>query len=123
MMKERIFVQYRGFHPSEFTQDHIDALMKELQEEAPQGATLKGVFSRKDFYFRGVISIQSSSGRFFTVASGRKLREVTGELSQKMRRQLHRWKSERIRRNRRRLDDSRSTRRRNDFRPDTDVVA
>nr|HRO68435.1 hypothetical protein [Pseudobdellovibrionaceae bacterium] len=108
MMKERIIVQYRGFHPSEFTQAHIDTLMKELQAEAPQGATLKAVFSRKDFYFRGVISIQSSPGRFFTVSSGRKIREVTGELSQKMRRQLHRWKSERIRKNRRRTDDGRS---------------
>ncbi|MBX3041824.1 MAG: hypothetical protein KF789_14045 [Bdellovibrionaceae bacterium] len=107
MMREQVSVQYRGFHPSEFTESQIDALIKEIQAEAPHGATLKAVFSRKDFYVRGVISVQSSSGRFFAVASGRRLTEVTGQIAQKMRRQLHRWKSERIRRNRRRIEASR----------------
>jgi hypothetical protein len=43
-----------------------------------------------------LISIQSSAGRFFSVAEGRNLMEVMQKLTRRLRRQLDRWKSQRF---------------------------
>lgn len=94
MYKDRLSLQFQGFHPADFTHSYLEDVMEELQREAPHGATLRGNFSRKDHFFKGMIAIQSPAGRFFAQASGTKLKVVTHELMQQIRRQLERWKSD-----------------------------
>lgn len=60
------------------------------------GSTLKADFSRKDHVFKAIISIHSSAGKFFAVASGRKLRDVADKIIDQIRKQLDKWKSARF---------------------------
>lgn len=96
MYKDEVLIKYQGFHPSDFTKTFLQGLLSELHEESPSGSTLKADFSRKDHVFKAVISIHSSAGKFFAVASGRKLREVTDKIIDQIRKQLDRWKSARF---------------------------
>ena len=90
------FLRFQGFHPSDFTRSYLDDKMSALQEAAPYGATLKATFTRRDHAFKGVVTIYSSAGRFFAIASGSKLKEVTQRLVEQLRKQLDRWKSQRF---------------------------
>lgn len=94
-MDNRI-LKFQGFHPSEFTQNYLEEKIDLLLEEAPYGATLKMDMSRKDDQFKGMITIYSSSGRFFAISSGRKLKEVTNKLIEQIRKKLDRWKRRRF---------------------------
>lgn len=97
MFKDEVSIQYQGFHPSEFTRTHVSLVMSELQEEAPYGATLKGIVSRKEDQFKAMVTIYSSAGKFFATATGRKLKNVTDQILRQIRRQLGQWKSRRKR--------------------------
>lgn len=96
MYKDEVSIKYQGFHPSDFTKTFLQSLLSEIHEESPAGSTLKADFSRKDHIFKAIISIHSSAGKFFAVASGRKLREVTDKIVDQIRKQLDKWKSARF---------------------------
>ncbi|WP_413290144.1 hypothetical protein [Bdellovibrio sp. HCB337] len=119
MLKDEVSVQFQGFHPSEFTRSHVDLVMSELQDEAPSNATLKGVFSRKDHTFKAVVSIHSFAGKFFASASGTKLKDVTDQILQQLRRKLGQWKSDRYKKHE--VKEQNLTIREVDY--DTDFVA
>lgn len=87
---------FQGFHPSEFTRAYLGDKLSAIHLEAPYGSNLKAVFTRKDRLFKGVVTISSSAGRFFAMASGYKIREVTHRLVSQMRRKLNKWKSQRF---------------------------
>lgn len=89
-------IQFQGFHPSDFTRSYLNDKMSALHEETPYGASLKATFSRNDADFKGVVTIHSSAGKFFAVATGRKLKEVTQKLMEQIRKQLDRWKTNRF---------------------------
>lgn len=91
-------LQFQGFHPSDFTRSYLQEKMSALQDEAPYGASLRAVFTRKDHVFKGTIAVHSSAGKFFAVASGTKLKDVTHRLAGQIRKQLNRWKSHRFER-------------------------
>ncbi|MBS1970940.1 MAG: hypothetical protein JSU04_11570 [Bdellovibrionales bacterium] len=97
MFKDEVSIQYQGFHPSEFTRSHVSLVMSELQDEAPYGATLKGIFMRREDQFKATVTIYSSAGKFFATATGRKLKNVTDQILRQIRRQLEQWKSRRSR--------------------------
>lgn len=90
------YIRFQGFKPSDFTQTFLHEKIGTLHEEAPYGSTFNAVFTRKGRLIKGVITIYSSVGRFFAVASGYRLREVANKLTDRMRRQLNRWKSRRF---------------------------
>lgn len=96
MFMDNSFLKFQGFHPSEFTRNHLDEVISELHEEAPYGSTLKAVFTRKDHMFKGVVVINSSAGKFFAVASGTRVREVSHKIVEQIRKQLSKWKSKRF---------------------------
>ena len=96
MYKDEVQIKYQGFHPSDFTKTFLQSLLSELYEESPSGSTMTADFSRKDNVFKAIISIRSSAGKFFAVASGRKLREVTDKIIDQIRKQLDKWKSTRF---------------------------
>jgi len=89
-------IQYQGFHASEFTRSYLSERLDEIFDSAPYGANMKAVFTRKGHLFKGVVTIYSSAGRFFAVASGRKVRDVAHRLTGQIRKQLDKWKSSRF---------------------------
>lgn len=96
MLTEERFVKFQGFHPSEYTRSYLDEMMSELYEEAPYGATLQATFTRHNEEFKGLVRIHSSAGKFFAVASGPRIKDVTHHLVEQIRRQLNKWKSQRF---------------------------
>jgi hypothetical protein len=94
---DNISVKFQGFHPSNFTRSYLSDKLSAVYDEAPYGSTLKATFTRRDHVFKGVVTIYSSAGKFFAVASGNKLKEVTHKLTEQLRRQLDRWRSKRFR--------------------------
>ena len=95
---ENRHLKFQGFHPSEFTRSYLGDKMSAIQDWAPYGSTLKATFTRNDRLFKGVVTIYSSAGKFFAIASGHKLKEVTHKLVQQIHRQLDRWKEKRFER-------------------------
>lgn len=90
---ENMMIKFQGFHPSDFTRSYLDDKMALLQDEAPRGAHMEASFTRRDSAFKGVVTIFSPAGKFFAVASGTKLKEVTHKLNEQIRKQLAKWKS------------------------------
>ena len=97
-MSEDINIQYQGLHPSHETDVYLRAIMGELLEEAPYGASLKAQFSTKNDVVKGMITIRSVVGPFFCLATGGDLRVVGHQLLNQMRRRLDKWKSKRFNR-------------------------
>lgn len=89
-------LKFQGFHPSSFTRSYLQDRMDQLLDESPDGATLKATFSRDGHSFKGLIAINSSAGRFFSVAQGTRLKEVVNNLTKQIRRDLARWKVKRF---------------------------
>lgn len=85
-------MKFQGFHPSDFTLNYLEEKMTTLQEEAPHGARMEARFSRRDRAFKAVVTIFSPAGKFFAVASGKKLREVTQKINHQLHKQLDKWK-------------------------------
>ncbi len=93
--ENELTIQYQGFHPADFTGSFLTRKMEELLTEAPTGATLNAVFTRKNHSFKGVLTISSPSGKFFAIAAHTRLREVNRRLFEQMRKQFDKWKSTR----------------------------
>ncbi len=96
MAFDDIVLNYQGFHPSEFTQDHLVSLIRGLYEKSPSGAKVKASFSQRENLFKGVIKITSSAGSFFAVANGPALNEVSKKLFFQIKKRLDKYKSRRI---------------------------
>ena len=96
MLTQNTNIKYQGFHPSEFTKTYLNEKINLLQNEAPIGATLKAAFTRNNHMIKGVVSVYSSAGRFFAVASGNKSKAVTDKLTVQLRRQTNKWKTNRF---------------------------
>ncbi len=92
---ENLMLKFQGFHPSDFTRTYLNDRMMHLQDEAPFGSTVHASFSRQNKFFKGIITINSNAGKFFAIASGTKLKDVTHKLNEQIRKQLERWKSRR----------------------------
>jgi hypothetical protein len=91
-----LFLKFQGFHPSDFTRSYLNDKMSAIHDEAPYGSSLHATFTRRDHLFKGVVTIYSSAGKFFAIASGSKLKEVSHRLVEQIRKQLDRWKSQRF---------------------------
>jgi ribosome-associated translation inhibitor RaiA len=89
---ENMMIKFQGFHPSDFTRSYLDEKLATLQEVAPKGAHMEAVFTRDHSHFKGIVTIFSPAGKFFAVANGTKLKEVTHKINEQIRKQLHRWK-------------------------------
>lgn len=89
-------LKFQGFHPSEYTRLFLDEKMNLIHEEAPYGATLSAVFTRKGRIFKGVVTIYSSVGKFVAVSQGTKLNVTANKLISQIRKQLEKWKSSRF---------------------------
>lgn len=98
MLLDNILLKFQGFHPSDFTRSYLNDKMRAIQDGSPYGSNLQATFTRRDHLFKGVVTIYSSAGKFFAVASGTKLKEVTHKLLEQIRKQLDRWKSQRFQR-------------------------
>lgn len=97
MLYENQFLNFNGFHVSEFTKAFLSQKLNALLEEAPYGANLNATFARKEPHvFTGIIAIYSSAGRFYAKASGHKLKAVIHKLVEQIRKQLSKWKSRRF---------------------------
>jgi hypothetical protein len=86
-------IKFQGFHPSDFTRSYLHERLSELQDEAPYGSTVHAIFTRKKEQLKGIVSIHSSAGRFFAMASGSKVKDVGKKLVEQIRKQLDKWKS------------------------------
>lgn len=86
-------LKFQGFHPSEHTRLFLDEKINLLHEEAPYGATLNAVFTRKGRIFKGVVTISSTAGKFVAVAQGTKLNVTANKIISQIRKQIDKWKS------------------------------
>jgi cytochrome P450 len=100
MSYDDVHVQYQGFHPSDFTKSFIRSLLEEIHDEAPSGASVRAIFSKKDGNFKGTINVRSAAGPFFAMDVHSSLIGVAEHLLRQMRRKLDRWKSNRFKRDR-----------------------
>ena len=89
---DNLMMKYQGFHPSDFAISYLEDKMTILQDEAPIGANIQATFTRNDHIFKGVVTILSPAGKFFAVASGKKLRDVTHKIQSQMQKQIKKWK-------------------------------
>lgn len=90
---ENVMMKFQGFHPSDFTRSYLEEKMTILQDEAPKGAHMEAIFTRRDHAFKAVVSIFSPAGKFFAVASGPKLKDVTHKINHQLQKQLDKWKA------------------------------
>lgn len=97
-MRDQMTVHFYGFSPSDFSREYLTNKLAAIQDEAPYGAQVRAVFSRRQNIFKGVITIHSAVGKFLAVSSGQKLKMVTQNLSDQLRRQIDRWKARRFER-------------------------
>ncbi|MFZ4404047.1 MAG: hypothetical protein ACOYOK_08100 [Pseudobdellovibrionaceae bacterium] len=95
MAADEVFVNYHGFHPSDISKKYIDMLLDEIHHEAPCGATLRAVFTKKDLIFKGTLNVHSSAGPFFAAATEESLKKVADHMLEQMRRRFEKWKSKR----------------------------
>ncbi len=93
MTYDDFYVQYQGFHPSDFTKDFIESILNELKLESPRGAILKASFVKKRDHFKGVVKIQTSVGPFFASATNSSLKEVSERITGQLRRRIQKWKT------------------------------
>lgn len=91
-----IKIQFEGFSPPEFVHSHFMDLLEQVREEAPTWANIRASVHRVGEEFRGMIKITSHAGEFFSTASSRKINELGRKLTQRIRRQLDKWKSTRF---------------------------
>lgn len=90
---DEIHVQYKGFSPSWEIQAHVRELLQQLHDESPTSSVVRAHISKVNDAFKGILRITSAAGDFFAIASGKRIGEVTGKLTSRIRRQLIRWKS------------------------------
>lgn len=91
-------IQFKGFHPSDYTVSYLQSVIAHMQEESPYGAALRATFKRQNDRIVGMVKITSAAGRFFAKAQGTRLHEVGHRLNQQMRRHLDKWKTLRLKR-------------------------
>ncbi|MEK6553817.1 MAG: hypothetical protein AABZ31_01140 [Bdellovibrionota bacterium] len=91
-------VTFKGFHPSDYTVNYIESVLDHIREESPYGAALRATFKRENNVIRGMINVTSSAGKFFAIAEGSRLHEVSQRLNHQLRRQLSKWKKLRFHR-------------------------
>jgi ribosome-associated translation inhibitor RaiA len=98
MRHEEVIVQYHGIHTSDLTKNSIKALIDEIHEEGPTTATVRAMFTKraKENDYRGIVHVHSKAGSFFTAATHSNLMEVAEKVLEQMRRQMDKWKSNRI---------------------------
>ncbi len=93
---DNISTEFQGFKPSEYTRTYVDDVLHVIQEEAPYGSAVSANFVRENERVKGTIKINSVVGRFFAVAEGSRLSEVSMRLKEQMRHQLNKWKAMRF---------------------------
>ncbi len=95
MDSTNVSIQYRGFHPSEFTQEQIDSIVHEVETLAPVGSEIRAQISRDGKFLKASLRILSRGTSFFVKASGTALRDVAEKLSQQAKKRISKWKSKR----------------------------
>lgn len=93
---EDVKIQFEGFSPPTFVQTYFKDLVEEIRDEAPTWASVRATIHRAGEEFRGVIKITSHAGEFFATATSRKVTELGRKLTQRIRRQLGKWKATRF---------------------------
>ncbi|MFN8847902.1 MAG: hypothetical protein ACK5V3_02145 [Bdellovibrionales bacterium] len=88
-----VSIQYRGFYPSDFTQEQIDSLVCEVENLAPSGSEIRAQISREGKFLKASLRILSRGTSFFVKASGTALRDVAEKLSQQAKKKISKWKS------------------------------
>lgn len=94
---EELTIQYRGFSPSQFTQNHVRTLMQKIHDESPASATLRvSLVKMREHAFKGFIRISSHAGHFFVQATSSGVIDLTHQLLERARRKLEKWKRKRF---------------------------
>jgi hypothetical protein len=93
MSKSNVVIKYHDFHVSEATQNYIDSIIQEIQNELPTRAMVKATFTKKNDVVKGMLQVGSYAGPFFAVAASPNLNEVTVKLVDQVRRRIEKWKS------------------------------
>lgn len=93
---DNISTEFQGFKPSEHTRTYVDEVLHAIQEEAPYGCAMCANFVRENDRVKGTIKVNSIAGRFFAVAEGSRLSEVSMRLKEQMKHQLNKWKAMRF---------------------------
>ncbi len=95
-----IDVKILNFNVSDFTKIYLNSMMRELLEQAPDGAKLTASFTQNQGFYKGVVRIQSQVGPFFGIATADTIEAVAQKLLDQMNTRLLKWKEKRFMKNR-----------------------
>lgn len=97
MYGEDVYVNIKGFIPSQSTETEMKAMTEILQSESPSDSSLSATFIKSDgTEFWGSVRISSSEGSFITEAIDQNLSVVVTELVARSREKLNQWKISRV---------------------------
>lgn len=100
MLTDKISINYRGFHPSQNTQDIVANLLNELLVEGPSFSKLKAHFAKEGEFahaiYKGIVEIHSNAGNFFAKAESSQITDLAHKLLKRSRRHFSKWKEKRI---------------------------
>lgn len=93
-----LIIQYQGFSPTQFAQNHVRSLMQKIHDESPASSALRVSIAKVgEHAFKGFVKISSQAGQFFIQASGSGLMDLAHLLRERTRRRLEKWKHRRFR--------------------------
>ncbi len=109
MLTNNISINYRGFHPSQNTQEIVGELLQELLVEGPSFSKLKAHFVKEGEFahavYKGIIEIHSNAGSFFAKAESSQIADLSHKLLKRSRKHFAKWKEKRLG-NRAKIQDS-----------------
>lgn len=96
MSNDKPKVELVGIDNTSEVRMQCDSLIESLQKMAPSDAFIKALFIRFGKTYEGVLSINSTVGRFTVSHQERSLPKVISALHESMLRKLKAWKKERF---------------------------
>ena len=100
MFTDKVTISYKGFHPSQVTNDIVTQLIKEILLEGPSFSRLKAQISKEGEFdhanFKGIIEIHSNAGEFFIKAESSQIADLSHKLLKRSRKHFSKWKEKRL---------------------------
>ena len=100
MFTNKVSINYKGFHPSDNTQEIMGNLLQELLLEGPSFSRMNAHIVKEGLYehalYKGSIEIHSNAGNFFIRAESSQIADMAHKLLKRSRKNFSKWKEKRL---------------------------